>query len=57
MSLTDKPLNELFDDELRDLVIRTKNTRDKMGGAMYWNILNDDYRKLLAYCRFRGVGA
>ena len=53
----DKPVNDLNDQELKELVIKTKNMRDKMGGTMYWNMLNDDYRKLIAYCRIRGVKA
>lgn len=55
MNLADKPIEELSDDELRDLVAKTKYLRNKMGGAMYWNILNDDYHALRRYCASKGV--
>jgi len=46
---------EEANDEIRELVKKTKETRDQMGGALYFNVLNEEYHNLLNYCLKNGI--
>ncbi len=54
-----KPVNEVIEmndkDELLEELRKHVGVRNKMGGAMYWNILNDECCEIANRCAAAGV--
>lgn len=47
------PLNVLTKENCLDALRKEVALRDKMGGALYWNVVNDDCRKIAEDCIYK----
>ena len=46
-------LNELTKENCLDALRKEVALRDKMGGALYWGVVNDDCREIADKCIFK----
>lgn len=48
-------MDNISNEELLDELKKKVSLRNQMGGALYWNVVNDECEALKQQCRDRGI--